>query len=242
MKSATPPSLLYRLVKTGGRNRTGRISSYHRGGGRARFYRLVELSPRSLGFILKIVRDPARKVPLFLVGYDNGYLCLHLATFGLRETDFVGSLPFFLARPGFSFSLNRFPVGSSIHSITPTGLVTSAGSYSSVVRQLPTATALRLPSGEIRLFPSTYTATYGALSERRARFQRFLKAGSARLIGRRPVVRGVAMNPVDHPHGGGQGKTSGGRPSSSPWGVYTKGYKTRPVRKPSSYILKKRSS
>jgi len=247
--------LLFRLSKTGGRSQ-GRISSYHRGGGSARHHRLVNFNHPSLlpypFFFLRAEHDPARNLPILLVAYSSGFLAFILKTFGVTLSTTAGFFerPFFPA-PGFLFPLATLPLGATAHSLplhprSTAQLVRSAGCSARVVKQERGRTLIKLPSGELRFLPSNGVAVYGGLD--RTRSTALLKAGQSRWLGIRPTVRGVAMNPVDHPHGGGQGKTSGGRPSVDPWGAYTKGkktrkgYKTQNFKKKSSlYIFKRRS-
>lgn len=237
--------LLFRLVKTGGRSH-GRITSHHRGGGSSRHYRLVGFNhPSLLPFPLypfRVERDPTRSAPLLLVGWSSGFLGYVLKPVGLGVGSVVGFLPAgFLPKPGCSFPIRNFPTGSSVYSVG--WAVRSAGCSARLLRHSNRFSLLRLPSGELRLLPSTTVGSYGVVDNPRHRFRSLQKAGQSRWLGIRPTTRGVAMNPVDHPHGGGQGKTSGGRPSVSPTGRPTKGGRTRPRRAPSSrYILSRRKS
>lgn len=237
--------LLFRLVKTGGRSR-GRITAYHRGGGFPRHYRLAVFNhPSLLPFPLysfRVERDPVRSAPLLLVGWSSGFIGYILKPIGLGAGSVVGYLSAgFLPKPGCSFPVKNFPTGSSVYSIG--WAARSAGCSARLIRQSGRFSLLRLPSGELRLLPGSTIGNYGVVDNPRHRFRTLRKAGQARWRGIRPTTRGVAMNPIDHPHGGGQGKTSGGRPSATPAGRPTKGGRTRRSRSPSSYyILSRRKS
>lgn len=238
------------LRATGGRNSLGRITVHHRGGAVGRFHRLLSRF-YSFGeipaYVLRSEYDPTRSVSLLLLAYDNGYLTYALPTFGVFPGSIVVSSALFRPSVGSSFPLGVVPVGSSIHSVesfrgSGSVYVRSAGLSARLLRKVVLRNSspyalLRLPSAALRLVPLSSFATYGKLAGGRFRYHTLRKAGQSRLLGFRPSVRGVAMNPVDHPHGGGQGKTSGGRPSVSPWGVLTKGKKTR-RRRPTRFIVK----
>lgn len=178
--------------------------------------------------------------PHFLLAYANGCLSYALAPFGPRFLSAAcSSRSLFLPILGAAFPLAFFPVGSVLHGIQsspsrPIAFVRSASAAATLLRHLsPSLSLVRLPSGQLRLFPSSTLATLGTVAPPSQPPRPLGRAGSARLRGKRPTVRGVAMNPVDHPHGGGQGKTSGGRPSVSPWGRLTKGKRTRSRPRPS---------
>lgn len=236
-------SLLFRLAKTGGRS-SGRITSYHRGGGSPRHYRVVNFHHPSLlpfpSYSFRVELDPNRSSILLLVGWSSGFMGYILKSVGVAPGSVVGYLPVgFLPKSGFSFPIGSIPTGSSVHSVG--WAARSAGCFARIVRQTGNFSVLKFPSKEFRLLPRSTVGVYGILDNLRHRFLVSRKAGRSRWLGRRPSTRGVAMNPVDHPHGGGQGKTSGGRPSVSPWGFPTKGGRTRASRKPSSvYILSRR--
>lgn len=217
------------FFKNGGRNNLGRITSFHRGGGFSKKYRLVDFSHMVKGVLAYVLRkeyDPFRNVPLFLVFYQNGCFSYQLIVQGVSEGCFlVGgkAAPLWL---GNSLPLGKLPVGSQVSNIH--GLFgRSSGVSCQILKHLENETLVKLPSGEEKLFSSLFWCTYGRIGKTYYHFLKKKKAGNNRNLGIRPVVRGVAMNPIDHPHGGGEGKTSGGRPSVSPWGKLTKGKKTR---------------
>lgn len=226
---------------------TGRITIRHRGGGHARRYRLVDFY-RSLydlpAYVLRVEKDPIRNAYIALICYANGVLSYILQPQNLL----VGSLVLSSKDPvplsiGNTLPLEFIPIGTFIHNVqlipnTRAAVGRAAGILIQVLRKTPRYTLLRLPSTELRYVPSFCMATVGAVSNPLYKFTSLRKAGQSRWLGLRPSVRGVAMNPIDHPHGGGQGKTSGGRPSVSPWAIPTKGFKT--VRKHKSLVFKAR--
>lgn len=240
------PKLRLRTRSTGGRNARGRITSYHRGGAPSRPSHLLRTTYyEMLGMpyvFLKRTEDPSRRSPLFLVAYANGCLAHGLAPFGVQTlTTTCSSRTLFLPLLGGVFPLGLFPVGSPIHALQlspshPIAFVRSPAASATLLRHLPSSSLVRLPSGQLRLFSPSTLAALGSVSPSLP-VTPLGRAGSARQLGRRPTVRGVAMNPVDHPHGGGQGKTSGGRPSVSPWGQLAKGKRTRRRPRPSLHHL-----
>jgi len=242
--------------KRAGRNNQGRITARHRGGGHKRKYRLLDrkLRPSANGTpeqVVSIEHDPYRSAWIALLQNTEGQLRYVVSTQGLAVGDYVsiGLSNDTITTPpvGTVLELGHFSVGDQVHSIelVPGGgpkIVRGAGCYGQVLHKISSEglVRIRLPSGEERLFPDKAKATLGQVSNLNHRHRRLGKAGRKRWLGRRPHVRGVAMNPVDHPHGGGEGKTSGGggyRSSVSPWGVPTKGYVTRKGKWPSNVIV-----
>ena len=245
---------------TGGRNNQGRITAFHRGGGHKRRHRLVDLW-RSLhgaeGIVKRLEYDPNRSADIALVEYvdqamgsiDNPYVVKRhayiIAPEGLKPGDtVVSNKPGAAVMPGNAFKLRDIPVGVEIHNIELTPgkggqLVRSAGTFATMMRREAEDgyCIVKLPSGEQRYVRGECMATVGSVGNKDHHNRKLGKAGANRWRGRRPVVRGVAMNPVDHPHGGGEGKSSGGRPSSTPWGKPTKGYRTRKKKKDSNKFI-----
>lgn len=222
-------SLKIAYSRSGGRNNKGRITSYHRGGGNFRKYRVIDwkhMLKNRYAFILKKEYDPFRKAPILLIYYDNGFLSYQVGIHGLEEGMSLLSGRFVPLWLGNSLPLRRMPLGSYVSNIG-SKYGRGAGTRSQVIKHMGRWTVVKLPSGERKAVDSKEWATYGRVGGIFARFEKSRKAGDNRNIGKRPVVRGVAMNPIDHPHGGGEGKTSGGRPSVTPWGVPTKGKRTR---------------
>jgi len=239
------------LRKTGGRNNTGQITCWHRGGGCKRLYRFVDFKREKealKGEVQRIEYDPNRTGYIALVKYDRGengdMFSYILAPQTLKPGDSVTSGTTAPLKPGNALKLQNIPTGMKIHNIELTPgkggqMCRSAGCSSTLVQKGEDGYAvLRLPSGEQRKVSLHCRASVGAMSNPQNKNRVIGKAGYKRLMGFRPTVRGVAMNPVDHPHGGGEGKTSGGRPSVSPWGVPCKGHRTRKKNKRSDkYIV-----
>ena len=243
-------SLLRPLKRTSGRNSQGRITSRHRGGRHKRRYRLIDFKRDKHEIpakVLSIEYDPNRTARIALLQYDDGEKRYILAPLGIRVGDVLSSGPDAEVRAGNAMPLSHMPLGISVHNLELMPgkggqMVRSAGGSATVVAREGNYARVRLPSGEIRLFLSRCMATIGQLGNVEHDGITLGKAGRSRWLGRRPKVRGVAMNPVDHPHGGGEGKSSGGRHPSTPWGKPTKGYKTRKKNKQSSkYIVVKRN-
>jgi large subunit ribosomal protein L2 len=247
--STTPErSLLRPLKKTGGRNSYGRITSRHRGGGHKRRYRVIDFKRMKDGIPAKVATieyDPNRSARLALLHYVDGEKRYILAPSGLQVGDTVMSGPQAEIRPGNSMALRDMPLGMTIHNIElhpgkGGQLARSAGTAAQLMAREGMYAQIRLASGEMRLVQTACRATIGQVGNADHENISIGKAGRSRWLGRRPHVRGVAMNPVDHPHGGGEGKTSGGRHPCTPWGVPTKGYKTRRNKRTSKYILRRR--
>ncbi len=241
-------NLSFGSTRINGRNNSGKITRYHRGGGCKKktrnidYYRYIS---NLFGFVNRIEYDPKRNALISLVSYSNGIITYILNCEGLGIGDFVYFSSFFVNRPGFSTYLANIGVGVKINSIqsscfNQSQFIRSAGCFATIISKLSGFVLVKLKSNEIRKFNSLGVATVGAVSNFNYIFRNFQKAGYYRLMGWRPVVRGVAMNPIDHPHGGGQGKTSGGRPSVTPYGVITKGKPT--VKKKSIFVVKKRKN
>lgn len=243
-------SLLAPLKKTGGRNNTGRITAWQRGGGHKRRYRIIDFKRDKFGVPAKvrsIEYDPNRSAYIALLVYVDGEKRYILAPQNLSVGDRVESGERTDVRPGNAMKLRNIPLGILVHNIELKKgkggqMVRSAGGYAQLMAKEGEYAHIRLPSGEIRLVRQDCMATIGEISNPQHEIISKGKAGRNRWLGRRPNVRGVAMNPVDHPMGGGEGKSSGGRHPCTPWGVPTKGYKTRKKNKNSDrYIVKRRS-
>jgi len=242
-------SLLRPLKKTGGRNNQGRLTARHKGGGHKRQYRLIDFKRDKNGIPAKVKTieyDPNRTVRIALLQYVDGEKRYILAPLGLQVGDELMSGVGAEVKTGNALPLSNIPTGIPIHNIELAPgkggqIVRSAGCAAVIVAKEDRYARLRLPSGEIRLVLNNCCATIGQLGNVEHDSITLGKAGRSRWMGRRPKVRGVAMNPVDHPLGGGEGKSSGGRHPVSPWGMPAKGYKTRKKKKPSSkYIVSKR--
>ena len=245
-----PAKLLTVSIKShSGRNNNGRITVRHQGGGNKRLYRIIDFKRNKdgiIGRVESIEYDPNRSARIALVVYLDGERRYILAPIGLKVDDIVQSGDGADIKPGSALRLNSMPVGTIIHNVELRPgkggqLARSAGSYAQLLAKEGEYCHLRLPSGEIRLVKAECKATVGQLSNQEHENISMGKAGRKRWVGIRPTVRGVAMNPVDHPMGGGEGRTSGGRHPTTPWGKPTKGYKTRKKNKPSNkYIVSKR--
>ena len=236
------------LTKSGGRNNTGRITSWHRGGGHKRRYRLVDFKRRQTGTALveRLEYDPNRTAFIALIKYDeNGELSSILAQQRLAVGDKIEAGSSADIKPGNALPLGSIPVGTIVHNIELQPgrggqIARSAGSYVQIVGRDSGYAQVRLNSGEVRLVRQECMATVGAVSNPDHSNQNMGKAGRMRWKGRRPHVRGVVMNPVDHPHGGGEGRTSGGRHPVTPWGKPTKGKRTRTNKKTDRLIMRSR--
>ena len=245
----TPEKRLLRVIKkTGGRNVYGRITCRHRGGGQKRHYRIIDFKRDKIGIPAKVATieyDPNRSARIALLHYVDGEKRYILAPVNLKVGDTVVSGPGADIKPGNTLPLINIPLGTHIHNIElhigkGGQIVRSAGTYAQLMAKEGRYALIKLPSGEVRMVLSTCKATIGQLGNVVHENISLGKAGRKRWLGRRPRVRGVAMNPVDHPMGGGEGKSSGGRHPCSPWGVPSKGFKTRKKRKNSDLIVKKR--
>ena len=239
------------LRKTGGRNNLGRITSRHRGGGHRRRYRIIDFKRNKFDMIAvieSIEYDPNRSSRIALLDYEDGEKRYIIAPDGLKMGDKVIStrhnqIPF---KTGNAMPLGSIPEGLLVHNIElkpgkGAQMARSAGAYARIMANESGMITIKLPSGEMRMVSEQCIATIGMVGNKSHESIVIGKAGRSRWLGRRPKVRGVVMNPVDHPHGGGEGRTSGGRHPVSPWGMPTKGYRTRKKNKLSDkYIVKRR--
>jgi large subunit ribosomal protein L2 len=232
---------------TGGRNRQGRMTARHRGGGHKRRYRLIDFKRNKDGVparVAAIEYDPNRSARLALLHYADGDKRYILAPVGLRVGDSVEAGPSADIKPGNALPLMQIPLGTTVHNVELRPgrggqLGRGAGSSIQLMAKEGKNALLKLPSGELRLVQGTCRATVGQVGNIDRANISIGKAGRSRWLGRRPSVRGVAMNPVDHPHGGGEGKSKGNHPQS-PWGQPTKGYRTRYNPRTDRYIVKRR--
>lgn len=242
-------SLLVKVKKTGGRNNFGRITARHIGGGHRQKYRLVDFRRNKLEIPAKVVSieyDPNRSARIALLSYADGEKRYILAPLDLKVGDTVVSSANADIKPGNALPLRAIPLGTIIHNIELKigkggQLARSAGSFAQLMAKEGKYAQVKLPSGEVRMVLLDCIATIGQVGNLDHENVSIGKAGRSRWLGRRPKVRGVAMNPVDHPHGGGEGRTSGGRHPVTPWGIPTKGYKTRTNKTSSRFIVKKRT-
>ncbi len=234
--------------KTGGRNNHGRTTSFFRGGGHKQSYRLVDFKRRKFDVAATVERleyDPNRSAFIALVKYDDGELSYILAPQRLRAGDKVVAGQRVDIKPGNAMPMAAIPVGTIIHNVEMKigaggKMARAAGTYAQLVGKDAGYAQVKLQSGELRIVRAECMATVGAVSNPDNQNQSLGKAGRARWMGRRPHNRGVVMNPVDHPHGGGEGRTSGGRHPVTPWGKPTKGYKTRENKRTDSLIIRRR--
>jgi large subunit ribosomal protein L2 len=235
---------------TGGRNHYGRITSRFRGGGHKQRYRIVDFKRAKIGVparVAEIEYDPNRTARIALLHYADGEKNYILAPDGLKQGDTVVSSRLADIRPGNSLPLGDIPAGTMIHNIEMRKgkggqLVRSAGSAAQLMAKDATYAQIKLPSGEVRKIHVLCRATIGQVSNLEHQNISLGKAGRARWLGRRPHNRGVTMNPVDHPMGGGEGRTSGGRHPCSPWGQLSKGLKTRNNKRTDAMIIKHRKA
>ncbi len=236
------------LTGSGGRNNTGRITARRRGGGHKRRYRMVDFKRRKFDMPATVERleyDPNRSAFIALVKYDDGELSYILAPQRVKAGDVVISGERCDIKPGNAMPMENIPVGTIIHNIEMRPgkggqIARAAGTYAQLVGKDSGYAQLRLSSGEARMVSATGMATIGAVSNPDNKNIKKAKAGRNRWLGKRPSVRGVAMNPVDHPHGGGEGRSSGGRHPVTPWGVPTKGKRTRRKKKSDALITRRR--
>lgn len=236
------------LTKSGGRNNHGRTTARYIGGGHKRVYRLVDFKRRKLGVTGTVERleyDPNRTAFIALVGYEDGEQAYILAPQRLQAGDKVIAADRVDVKPGNAAPIRAIPIGTVIHNVELKPgrggqVARSAGAYAQIVGRDGDYTQIRLGSGEIRRVLSSCMASIGAVSNADHQNINYGKAGRTRWLGKRPHVRGVAMNPVDHPHGGGEGRTSGGRHPVTPWGKDTKGTRTRNNKKTQGMIIRSR--
>ena len=249
LTTSSPEKRLTRaLRKSGGRNNTGRITVRRRGGGHKRRYRIIDFKRNKLeipGKVATIEYDPNRSAYISLIHYVDGDKRYIISPEKLRVGDVIISGENVPLKNANSLPLKNIPAGINVHNIEISPgkggqMARSAGSYAQVMAHDNNLCTLKLPSGEVRMVLDECRATIGQVGNRTHEQIVSGKAGRTRWLGRRPKVRGVAMNPVDHPMGGGEGKSSGGRHPSTPWGKPTKGYKTRKKNKKSNSMIVKR--
>jgi large subunit ribosomal protein L2 len=247
-RSEPEKSLVESLSRTGGRNNHGRVTSWHRGGGHKRRYRIIDFKRDKENIPAKVASieyDPNRSSHIALLHYVDGEKRYILAPVGLSVGDSVLASKDADIKPGNALRLANIPLGTVVHNVELKPgkggqLARSAGSGTQLIAKEGDYAILRLPSTEMRMVPLLCKATIGQVGNIEHENKSLGKAGRKRWLGRRPHVRGVAMNPVDHPMGGGEGRSSGGRHPCTPWGVPTKGYRTRKPKKPSTKFIVRR--
>ncbi|MDV3238220.1 MAG: 50S ribosomal protein L2 [Gammaproteobacteria bacterium] len=242
-------ALVEKKTKTGGRNNDGRITTRHKGGGHKQKYRVIDFKRNKDGIAGRVERleyDPNRSAHIALVLYADGERRYILAPKGLEVGMPVLSGVDAPIKPGSAMPLRNIPVGTQVHNIELKAgkggqIARSAGASAQLVAREGDYATLRVRSGEMRKVHCECRATIGEVGNSEHNLRSLGKAGAKRWRGVRPTVRGVVMNPVDHPHGGGEGRTSGGRHPVSPWGMPTKGYKTRKNKRTDSMIVRRRN-
>jgi len=242
-------SLVTVLSKSGGRNNFGRLTSRHIGGGHKRKYRIIDFKRDKADIparVASIEYDPNRSANIALLNYRDGEKSYILSPVGIKVGDLVEAGEAVDIKIGNCLNMGNIPLGTIIHNIEMkigkgAQLVRSAGTAAQLMAKEGDHVLVKLPSGEVRRFHRKCRACIGQVGNTEHESCKLGKAGRTRWLGKRPHVRGVAMNPVDHPMGGGEGKSSGGRHPCTPWGKPTKGYKTRGRKKSDQYIVKKRS-
>jgi len=242
-------SLLQSLKRSGGRNSNGRITSRNVGGGHKQKYRIIDFRRDKIDIPAKVVSieyDPCRSARIALLNYADGEKRYILAPLSLKVGDAVISSKQADIKPGNTLPIRFIPLGTIIHNIElkigkGAQLARSAGTFAQLMSKDTKYAQVKLPSSEVRMILMDCKATIGQVGNVDHENVSIGKAGRSRWLGIRPHVRGVAMNPVDHPHGGGEGRTSGGRHPVTPWGIPTKGYKTRTNKTSTRFIVKKRS-
>ena len=247
-KGKPEKSLTEGLRNKGGRNNNGRITARRRGGGHKRRYRIIDfkrLKHDVEATVLRLEYDPNRTAFIALIKYADGELSYILAPQRLREGDKIISGDPVDIKPGNAMPMQNIPVGTIIHNVEMKvgkggQIARSAGTYAQIIGKDQGYAQLRLNSGELRIVRGECMATVGAVSNPDQQNIKLGKAGRKRWLGKRPSVRGVAMNPIDHPHGGGEGRTSGGRHPVTPWGKSTKGKRTRSNKKTDHLIMRRR--
>jgi large subunit ribosomal protein L2 len=248
-KDAPEKALLKPLKKSGGRNNYGRITSRRRGGGHKRMYRVIDFKRDKLNVPAKVAAieyDPNRSARIALLHYIDGAKSYILAPEGIGVGSEIISGENADIKPGNCLPLEKIPLGTMVHNVELVHgkggqIIRSAGTFAQIMAKEGGYVQLRLPSGEVRVVRKECYATVGQLGNLDHENIFYGKAGKSRWMGRRPKVRGVAMNPVDHPLGGGEGKSSGGRHPVTPWGKPTKGYKTRKKKPSDKYIVRRRA-
>ncbi len=248
-KGAKPEkSLLEPKTRISGRNNDGRITVRRRGGGSKRFYRIIDFKRDKIGMtgeVVQIEYDPNRSANIALIEYEDGERRYIIHPVGLKEGSKIMSGADADILPGNTLPIANIPLGTEVHNIELRPgkggqMVRAAGGFAQLVAKEGKFAQFRMPSGEIRRVPVVCMATVGQVGNVQNENVSLGKAGRSRWKGRRPKVRGVVMNPVDHPHGGGEGKTSGGRHPVTPWGQPTRGYKTRRNKRTSNMIVRDR--
>ena len=242
-------ALVEKKSKNGGRNNAGRITTRHRGGGHKQHYRVIDFKRNKDGIPAKVERleyDPNRSANIALLLYSDGERRYILAPQGVKSGDALMSGQDAPIKQGNCLPLRNIPVGTTVHAVElkpgkGAQIARSAGTSVQLVAREGAYATLRLRSGEMRKVLADCRASIGVVSNGEHSLRKLGKAGAKRWRGVRPTVRGVAMNPVDHPHGGGEGRTSGGRHPVSPWGMPTKGYKTRSNKRTDNMIVRRRS-
>ena len=242
-------ALLAPKSRTGGRNNGGRITSRHRGGGHKQRYRIIDFKRDKLGVPAKVENieyDPNRSAHIALLLFADGERRYILAPKGVSAGDEIYNGSDAPIKPGNAMPMRNIPVGTLIHNIEMKPgkggqIARSAGSSAQLVARAGEHATLRLRSGEMRKVLADCIATIGEVGNTEHGLRSLGKAGATRWRGKRPTVRGVAMNPVDHPHGGGEGRTAGGRHPVSPWGTPAKGYRTRSNKRTDSMIVRRRN-
>jgi large subunit ribosomal protein L2 len=235
--------------RTGGRNNAGRITTRHRGGGHKQRYRIIDFKRNKPGVPAKVERieyDPNRSAHIALLLYADGERRYILAPKGIKSGDEIRNGSDAPIKAGNAMPMRNIPVGTLIHNVEMKPgkggqIARSAGSSVQLVARTGEHATVRLRSGEMRKLPADCLATIGEVGNTEHGLRSLGKAGATRWRGKRPTVRGVAMNPVDHPHGGGEGRTSGGRHPVSPWGTPTKGYRTRSNKRTDNMIVRRRN-
>ncbi len=248
-KDRPEKSLVSNLNKSGGRNNNGRVTSRHIGGGHKRKYRLIDFKRDKVDIPAKVASieyDPNRSANIALLNYADGEKSYIICPVGMKVGDSVEAGETVDIKPGNCLPMGNMPLGSIIHNVEMkiakgAQLVRSAGTSAQLMAKEDTYVLVKLPSGEVRKFHRNCRASIGQIGNIEHERKKLGKAGRSRWLGRRPKVRGVAMNPHDHPMGGGEGKSSGGRHPCSPWGLPSKGFKTKKSKQSDKYIVTKRS-
>jgi len=242
-------ALVASKARTGGRNNAGRITTRHRGGGHKQRYRIVDFKRNKLDVPARVERieyDPNRSAHIALLLFADGERRYILAPKGVGAGDEIRNGIAAPIKPGNAMPMRNIPVGTLVHNVEMKPgkggqIARSAGSSVQLIARTGDHATLRLRSGEMRKVPSECMATIGEVGNPEHSLRSLGKAGASRWRGKRPTVRGVAMNPVDHPHGGGEGRTAGGRHPVSPWGTPAKGYRTRSNKRTDGMIVRRRN-
>ena len=240
--------LTEKKTKNGGRNNLGRITTRHKGGGHKHHYRIIDFKRSKIGItgtVERIEYDPNRSAYIALIKYEDGDRSYIIAPSKIKIGSIVLSAEQTEISPGNSMKMSNIPLGTNVHCVEMKPgkggqIARSAGTYAQIIGKDQGYAQLRLISGELRMIRAECMATIGAVSNPDQQNIKLGKAGRKRWIGKRPAVRGVAMNPIDHPHGGGEGRTSGGRHPVTPWGKPTKGKRTRSNKRTDKLIMRRR--